>query len=315
MKSTLFLIGICLLLCFTACQQEDFPPPYGPPINPNLQYFGYTLVDVGFDDPSDRENKTNYLDEVSDFSNVADLLVLEPSDNIVDRLDAMARVGVTGMIHLNELFFEWVGNGGDLSGSIYALRSDYRERWDTFVTTNDFLNSSSDVHSFYLGEEPTWNGISATDFDAAAAYIKATVPDVPILLIEAFAALDDLVIPNAVDYVGFDHYFIPDPNSDGDFLGEMATLKSKMHPGQQIFLVMDAHHIKFAHGSVGIARQDMDVIARSYYTLANSDTLVAGIIAYHWPNGFEFKSAKGTRGLPDNVLFEHRRIGASITGK
>lgn len=309
------LVLTLTLLLGVACKKKTIEDPFPEKTNANLTWFGYTLVDVYWDDPNDGEDKINYIDEVAPFSNIADLLVVEPTDNIVDRLNVMETHQVKGLIHLNEIFFEQVGTTTEFSGVDYDLRSDYMDRWDTFVSTNNFDSDISDLAGFYLGEEPTWNSISSEDFELACNYIKATVPDVPILMIEAYPAVKDMVIPDAVDWVGFDHYFIADPGTNATFQSELADLKSKKAEHQDIMLILDAHYIPFAHGSSGIGINDMDVVARNYYNLANSESEVIGMIGYHWPGGFEFSSATGARHFPDHVLSEHKEIGRAITGK
>lgn len=308
----LFLAALSLLGCK---KEEVIEDPFPEKTNANLTWFGYTLVDVYWNDPTDDTDKTNYIDEVASFSNIADILVIAPEDDIRDRLALMAENDVKGLIHLNEIFFELVGTTDSLSGANYDLRADYTERWDTFVSTNEFDLNTSALGGFYLGEEPTWNSISPEDFALASDYIKATVPSVPILLIEAYPAVEALEVPESVDWIGFDHYFIADPSTNSTFLSELATIKSKKMDHQDLVLILDAHYIPFAHGSSGISKSDMDVVARNYYQLANQETAVIGMIGYHWPSGFDFSSAVGTRGLPNNVRVEHELIGKAITGK
>ena len=55
----------------------------------HIKYFGFTLIDTYWDDPTDNQTKTNYIDEVFGFSNIADILVVNPSDNIVARMTEM----------------------------------------------------------------------------------------------------------------------------------------------------------------------------------------------------------------------------------
>jgi len=284
-------------------------------INDNLRYFGFTLVDVGWDDPTDQSDKTNYLDEVESFSNVADILAVEPTDDLSDRIEIMNLADVKPVIHLNEIFFENTGTGGTNSGFIYALREDYMMRWDEFVLVNKLNENVQKVGALYIGEEPAWNGISEADFTLAVDYAKLTVPEIPILLVEAFAIVNEMYIPEAVDWVGFDHYFLKKPSENSDFIAELSIMKSKMKSHQRILLILDSHWIKIAHGSSGIARNDMDVVARDYYNMANADTNIIGILGYYWPNGFEFNGALGARGLPENVQLEYQQIGKTITGK
>ena len=316
-KTLLFLF---ILFIGISCKKEtveDNPelPALPEKTNPNLVYFGYTLIDVFWDDPKDDTDKTNYVDEIADFSNLADLLVVNPTDDIRDRLNLMETHQVKGVLHLHELFFELVGTTEDKSGADYDLRVDYMTRWDDFVALNEFNTDVSDLGAFYLGEEPTWNSIAPAEFALASDYIKATVPTIPILLVEAYPAVDELVVPASVDWISFDHYFIKDPTTNTDFQAELASLKSKKMAHQNLFLILDAHYIPFAHGTAGLVKSDMDIVARNYYNLANSELDVIGMLGYHWPSGFEFSSAVGTRGMPANVLSEHKAIGKKITGK
>lgn len=312
-KKWLCLCILCILLI--SCGKTELKAPFPTKTNQNLQYFGYTLIDVGWDDPSDSENKTNYIDEVHTFSNVADILVVDPSESIVERMNVFHQKGVKAMLHLSELFFEQKSTGGNKSGYIYGLRSDYQERWDTFMAVNNLSVNHPMVSCFYIGEEPSWNGIPENEFELACNYAKSTVPEVPIFSVEAYLDMENMHAPNSVDWIGFDHYFLKHPSEDSDFINEFNIMKSKMKNHQKIFLVMDAHWIKILHGSSGISKGDMDFIARDYYNMANADTTIIGIIGYFWPSGFDVKKSVGTRHLPNNVLDEHKRIGKSITGK
>jgi len=314
MKISLYLI-VFLLITFSCKKNEGIKESIPDKINQNLNYFGFTLIDVGFDDPSDKENKTNYIDEVSSFSNLADILVVDPSENIEDRIQRMNDVNVKPMFHLNELFFEEKSKGGDRSGVIYGLRSDYQQRWDTFVSTNHLISNATYLGCLYIGEEPYWNGIPENEFKLACDYAKSSLPQVPILNVETYIVVDSVFTPNSVDWVSFDHYFLPFPSKNADFMKEYNTVKSKLKPNQKIMLIMDAHWIKFYHGSSGISKNDMDVIARDYYNFANSDTSIIGLLGYFWPSGFDSKKSVGARNLPAEVKKEYVRIGKQITGK
>lgn len=313
MKKHIYLS--CFLIILISCNKKTLQDPLPPKTNNNLKYFGYTLIDVFWDDPTDNSDKTNYIDEIHEFANIADILVVDPTDNIVDRINVFESYNVQAILHLSEIFFEQKSVGGDLSGVIYGLRGDYQERWDTFITTNNLLLNSEKISCLYIGEEPAWNGISEVDFTLACDYAKQTIPNVPILNVEAFAAINQLYTPNSVDYVGFDHYFLKQPSQNSEFQLEYATLKDKMKSHQKIMLIMDAHWIKNFHGSSGISKNDMDFIARDYYNMANQDTSVVGIIGYFWPSGFDFKNSIGARNLPEHILDEHKNIGKVITGK
>lgn len=183
------------------------------------------------------------------------------------------------------------------------------------MSINDLAANAPLINCLYIGEEPAWNGISGNEFQLACDYAKLTLPQVPILSIEAYTAIDSLYTPNSVDWVGFDHYFLQQPSENTDFLREYNVVKSNMKVHQRIFLIMDAHWIKYLHGHFGIREKELDVVARDYYLLANSDTSIVGILGYFWPSGFDSDEAIGARHLPQNVKDEHQQIGKAITGK
>lgn len=219
-------------------------------------------------------------------------------------------------LHLNDLFFEYVGAGGP-SGAMYDLRTDYQTRWNDFVNNNNLTVNYSMVQVFYVGEEPTWNSISYLELKAATDYIKATIPKVPIMVIEAYPSVNDIQVPTTVDWIGFDHYFIKDPQHSSVFLNELSIIKSKRSTQtQKIVLVLDAFFIPWLHlDSGGIAETDMKDVATSYYNLAQSDPDVIALFGYVWPGGFDDPMAKGARQLPQNAKDEYIRIGKIISGK
>jgi len=75
----------------------------------HIKYFGFTLIDTYWDDPTDNQTKSNYIDEVHEFSNIADILVVNPTDNIVARMTEMNNLEVKSVLHIWELFFELIG--------------------------------------------------------------------------------------------------------------------------------------------------------------------------------------------------------------
>ena len=149
MKKHIYLS--CFLIILISCKKETLQDPLPPKTNNNLTFFGYTLIDVFWDDPTDNSDKTNYIDEIHEFSNIADILVVEPTDYIIDRINVFDSYNVKAILHLSELFFEQKSQGGDLSGVIYGLRSDYQNRWDTFVATNNINTYANKISCFYIG--------------------------------------------------------------------------------------------------------------------------------------------------------------------
>lgn len=307
-KSALFFI-VTVLTSFQSCKKDTTTN------DKHLIHFGFTLVDVGWDDPFDTIAKTNYIDEVAAFSNVADILVVHPTDTIISQLQLMAQNNMKAMLQLSEIIFYYVGAGGP-SGGLYDLRPDYQIRWNTFIATNNILSNSSLIQAFFI-DEPTWNSISFLELKSATDYIKSTIPSVPIMVIEAYPIINSLQVPTTVDWVGFDHYFLKDPNNNSVFRNELNIIKSKRSTlSQKIVLIMDAHYISSIHGNIaGITETEMASIATSYYNLAKSEPDVVALLGYFWPGGFDDPSAKGARELPKNAKDEYARIGKLITGK
>lgn len=124
-------------------------------------------------------------------------------------------------------------------------------------------------------------------------------------------------MPNSVDWIGFDHYFVEDPKTDVLYLNELNTLKSKFTTSEQkLVLIMDTHYISDFHGDYGgIALNDMDKVANSYYDLAKSEPKTIAILGYFWPSGFDNPESIGARNMPETIKENYFRIGKEITGK
>jgi len=312
---------VSIVLFSSGCKEKDetlLPAPSDTIIttNEDLKHFGFTLIDTYWDDPLDSEEKSNYSDEVFTFSNMADLIPLGPDDDLRERIAHFDSLEMKAILHLNELFFEYVDTDAP-SGARYALRPDYQARWDGFIATNDLAQDPSRLAALYIGEEPTWNGISFTQLSDACNYLKSTLPSIPIMMIEAYPALEAMQVPVAVDWLGFDHYFIADPRVDPVFQSEFEIIKSKRsRDDQQLVLILDAHYIDLGHGGLaGLSPADMKGVATSYYDLARTETDVVALIGYCWPGGFDLPDALGARQLPETVRAEYARIGKAITGK
>lgn len=284
--------------------------------NSHIEYFGFTLIDTYWDDPTDAESKTNYADEIHNFSNIADILVVNSNDNLSQRIQNFADLDLKAILHLNELFFELIDTNS-LSGSNYDLRPDYEARWNEFKAINLSILNTNSIGALYIGEEPTWNGITFTELNAVSQLLKKDFPDIPSMIIEAYPSLSDLQIPETIDWIGFDRYFVKNPTINGEFQKDWELLKSKISsPRQKIMVILDSHFIDWAHGDFGnIDLIDMGEVADNYYELAKSDEKVVGILGYFWPNGFDIPESIGARGMPERVKSEYQRIGKEITGK
>lgn len=315
MKNVITLIFL-LAIFLSNCAEEPIPMNDPQPQESKLKYFGFAYIDAGWDDPLDYPSqKDNYLDEVSPFSNIADILVIDSIETYHDRLIEMYNNNMKAYMNIFSLFFEEIGTDAP-SGKQFALRDDYEERWTSFISNNYLLYAIA-IKAFLLGDEPTWNGITYEDLKEAAKHIQATTPDVPIILIENHQALDDLQIPTMVDWVGFNRYFVKDPVNDPDYQTELSLLKSKLSANwQKLIILMDTHYITEYHENVGgISIEEMTEVATNYYELAKSESDVIALIGYSWPGGFGDESALGARHMLPETLVEYERIGREITGK
>lgn len=279
------------------------------------RYFGYAVVDCGYDDPLDSEVRTNYVSEVASFTNIGQMCAYDPSDNIVARLQFMTDNGMQAILSIQGIFFEGRPDATQGSGMKYTLYPNYLSRWNAFVSKNNLSQHISKIGTFYVVDEPGWNGVSTQALKIAADTIKASFPTVPVAISEAASKISSLTIPSSVDLIGLVHYAVPNPDTDPAILSELAQLKAKRtSTAQKIFLVMDAQWLPF-YGEAGYPETYMASIATAYYNLAISDPEIIGIFGYTWPGGMDDSQQKGTRNLPESVIAEHIRIGKLITGK
>jgi len=283
----------------------------------HLRFFGYAGVDSGLRDPHVGGDKTNYLDEVADFCNIAGLNVYDPAESAAARLDAMSNAGVSAGLDVQAIFFERVNPPVKKTGSKteYRLRADYKARWDQFRKTSVLDARLASIACFYIADEPVWNGITAKDLATQADLIKATYPSVPLLVIEAPPSINDLVVPKSVDWIGFDRFGTVDPGSDKRYLQNLRDLKSRRTTSEQkIVIVFEAQWMP-DYGKAGYQKEAMAELAGRYYRLASSDPDVIGLVGFAWPGGLGGPDRYGARNLPESVKAEHRRIGLTITEK
>lgn len=289
----------------------------GAGAGPGLRWFGYTAVDAGWDDPHDQLAKTCYLDEVAAFTNLAHLAVHGPDEAVERRLADMAGSGVGAALDVSTLFYERVDPPLEATGSRIdlRLRPDCRERWRGFLRASRLAEHTAKLACLYLADEPVWNGISADELATQAALVKESLPTVPLLVIEAWPAIDRLVVPSQVDWIGFDRYGVPDPERDAGYREQFTRLKARRsRPDQRIAVVFEAQWLP-AYGPAGYPPAAMGAVAASYHRLAANDPAVVALIGYLWPGGLDSKEQLGARQLPEEALREHRRIGRAITGK
>lgn len=285
---------------------------YSQTAPPHLQFFGFALVDVLWDDPHDAVATTNYITEVDSFSNLAQLGIYTPTDNIITRVQLMNELCVKPLLSIQSIFFEYVDTIAP-SGVNYNLLANYEDRWNTFKTINNTILNAEKIGAFYIADEPTWTGITYDELNAVCVLLQADFPDIPIMFVEAYTVLDSLIIPVDADWVGFDKYGIYNPDSDVDYLSDLALLKSKRsNPAQKIIIIIDDQWLPL-YGWAGYAPEDIEGMVQNYYELASNDTAVIGLLGYLWAGGLDDPEQLGVRNLPQNVIDKNVEIGLMIT--
>jgi len=298
----LVLVVVCVIsvvICFSQTAPD------------HLKYYGYVLVDCLYDDPTDAEVKTNYLDEVQGHSNIAHLCAFFPEDDINARVTEMYSLCVRPVLQVQSIFYDLVPSAQTNSGAQAVLLDDWQARWDQFATTNANVLDAEHINCIYYLDEPAWNGADLGLTQPVVTYLKEQHPNIPILHIEAGDGISELEIPAGIDYVGFDRYGTLDAENDPIFQEAHAYMKSLMTEDQRIFLVPDAQWLPL-YGEFGVTEEMMGDVLQNYYDLAVADSLVVGMINYLWPSGFDVEGHVGMRHLPSNVRDLSAQLGEWI---
>lgn len=283
----------------------------------HIRYFGFVAVDCGYDDPTDGDSSiTNYIEEVASISNIAHMCVHRPDDaSLPARLVIFQKNIVGAVLAVQNIFFDTTDGAAPSGGRRWALRADYKERWNQLIVTGKLNDNLPAITAFYIFDEPIWNGLSYADLEAASQTVKNSFPHTPIALVEAYKVVESLVVPRSIDWVGINRYGTPDPNQDRRYLDPFATLETKLtDPSQKILIIMETRWLP-SYQAAGYSAADMAAVAQSYYTLAKSNPRVIGIIGWIWPGGFDETGELGARSLPASVQQAYRQFFYEITGK
>lgn len=299
-----WVLHLVILLAAVGCSSGSGTDP--PADIDHLQLFGFVGVACGED----------YSAEVASFTNVATTCAPDPSVAALvgDQLDRLAARSLGALLNAEGVFFEPDPDGAVApEGSPrLVLRADYQARWSALVDGARLRDRRSALAAVFVADEPTWRGIAPEELAAAYQAVAATLPDVPLLLIEAYPVLDQLVVPEVVDWVAFDRYGVGDPASDAAYLADLATLKARRaRPDQRVVLVMETQWLP-AYADLGVPPEGMATVAESYYRLAQQDPSVLGIVGYLWPSGLDAPSQLGARDLPASVQAVYREMGRAI---
>ena len=299
-KRHLCFLLVVLLLCvsfFSGCTR-----PSGS--NPNLSMFGFVGIDCFYDDPLDNETKTNYVDEVAGFTNIAHLCVFDYDDHIENRVLFMNNVSIKPIVAIRTIFVD------EVEGR-YILRDDFEQRWSHFISINNL--SDETIAAFYLPDEPFHNNLPYEDLNRIAQSIQTSHPNIPILLVEAYTALNNLIVPDVVDWVGFDQYDVIDPNTDVSYNLNFQKLLAKAS-GKDVFLIMDTQWRPYYQQEGNISPSDMESIVLKYHNFSKNYEQIIGVIGYLWPGGLDEPEQLGARNLPENVKQVLTEIGQEIVG-
>ena len=277
-----------------------------------LQYFGFYLVDTFVDDAYDGVKKSNYTDEVAGFTNLNQMAVFNPTDNVVSRVNLMDSQCTKPFLGLENIF--WYEDGKQLNGNRqFKLFADFKARWNTFKSINLSVLTAAKVGCFYMADEPLWNGIPFSELNAVCKLVKTNFPEIPVFYVEAYPVLGGMQIPLSVDWVGFDRYHIFNPSTNTTFLNDLKMLKSKRsRPNQKIFLVPDTRWIPEYKTAYNKTPEDMTATIKDYYDLAVADTSIIGMVGYIWPGGFDGPGSLGLRNLSQSAIDLNVEIGTMI---
>ena len=234
-------------------------PDAAPAPEPITFFFGYFTYD-----PS------TYLAEMDGHCNV----VLGWSTFEVIE-DARSR-GIRPIVWLATILQLW-----DSTASGLVLKSNYLEIWNAYAA--QLAPYIDDIYGFYPADEPFWAaGLSVADQNALNTAIKASFPDKPILTTFARPTIDDssFTVPATYDIVSYDQY---GASFDEDKAG-YELLKSKLSPGQKMFLLGDAFVPDF---SVTDEQQWLraNKIYQAYDLATTPGEPIVGILSFVW-DGF-----------------------------
>lgn len=304
------LILALTVVMLIGCRQLALPQ--------TLNYFGFSLVDCGWDDPGDDANKTNYIDEVANFTNIAQMCVFSSDDAIGNRIDKFNQAGVKAILHIEPILFERRREISPSGVKRAILRANAQAEWLKFVNINKNVLNTNFLAALYIADEPVWNGISKEDFTLALQIVKKSLPNIPTMAVEAYAVVenDKIMIPQELDWIGFDRYDTIDPQHDAVYLADLNKVsKARTRTDQKIVIVSSSQWLPYYQTDAGLSSSAMGEVINSYYTLAASHPDVIALVVYPWPGGLDDPKQLGARNLPANVQQTLQSVGAAITGK
>ena len=310
------VVGL-ILLSWMGCHQDLSSPESANAVSTrHLRYFGFAVVDCGWDDPNDSTVKTNYVDEVSRFTNIGQMCVFSPDESLRSRMARFSQVGMKAILHIESILFEHTKDTSSPSGVRVTLRPDAEALWAHFVKLNRDVLVPDYVVALYIVDEPVWNGVPLADFVHALKIVKASLPVIPTLSIEAYPVVTQIRVPETLDWIGFDRYDTADPAKDRAWLADLETVRAaRTRTDQKIVIIASTQWLPYYQTDAGVLPEDMAAVAYSYYHIAVSDPDVIALVGYLWPGGLDDPRQLGARNLPENVQQALREIGRRIINK
>ena len=256
-----------------------------PPASAQLQYFGY--VGAGDDDVSLGKTKA-----YTNFAHIGTSDYLYDSF-ITSRVNALSQRGMKATIDLGKVL--WCDYDGTFQ--YRYLCSDWLQRWTTWKNYNASVLTSSKVIAMTVRDEPFNYDVNMSDFEMAAARIKADLPWVKLWMVEAacVVASDNCgwfpgagalarytgTLPN-IDWIGLDNYSIH-PATDPTLQTARNKMRTKF-PGKKWLYVADGWwNDDHASAFYPNGQSYMSTIAREWYDYARADANAVLLGVFIWP--------------------------------
>ena len=311
MKKWMWSLVAVVALSSCASPSSTQPGEVDAASTANLAFFGFAAVDCRWDDPTDSEQIDEYVLEVAAFSNIAQLCVFDGGVSLAERLAVFEGAGLKAFLSVQTILFDQIADSSSPTGVRISLAPDADRRWADFLELADDLLTLDLVASIYLVDEPLWNGLSNEDFARAVGIVAATT-DVPVSAVIAYPMVESVVVPEAIDWIGFDRYGVLNPGDDADWIRDLDTIgAARSRVDQRIIIVAETQWLP-SYEDYGVLPADMAQVALNYLAVAESTADVVGMIGYLWPGGLDHPHQLGARSLPDSVQEAFVEIGAAV---
>ncbi len=268
--------------------------------NHSIKYFGFAVTDC----------EENLLSEVDSFVNLVDMCIFDFS-NIHNRIVANTEGNNQVILNIAGIFIESIPDPASSTGVKYYLNENYAELFKIWVSANLDLPLEK-IAAFYIADEPAWNDMAMADLATVAAHVKDAYPTIPIMVIEAYTAIQSLEITDDIDWIGFDKYGVLQPNTDTEYLQHISELKAlRTNPSQNLVIIMESQWIEL-YEDAGYEQSVLIPMAQSYFQLSKREADVVALISYLLPGHFDSDDQKGFLELEPEVREAIRNIGTEI---